>query len=163
MLAYLVREHNKTSQTRKILTKKTKKKKADRRVLKNVMQDQQGCKKNIPAEEERYCCTDETTRRRGRRYRHKVEKDRIPTTTKKPTEVLKNVMPDQNGFKKNNIRAEEQQINATRTKHEDEEEYTGVRPAGRENTRTKRETRQKEQNKQARQQVSLLSLSRYPH
>ena len=54
MLAYLVREHNKTSQTRKtrkIITKKTKKPTG---VLKNVMQeDQKGCKKNIRAEQER--------------------------------------------------------------------------------------------------------------
>ena len=51
MLAYLVRERNKTSQTRKIRTKKTKKNPTG--VLKNVMQDQKGCKKNyIRAEEE---------------------------------------------------------------------------------------------------------------
>ena len=53
MLAYLVREHNKTSQTtkiREIRTKRTKKKTT--RVLKNVMQeDQRGCKKNMRAEE----------------------------------------------------------------------------------------------------------------
>ena len=56
MLAYLVREHNKTSQTRKtrkIMTKKTKKKEPTG-VLNNVMQeDQKGCKKNnIRVEEE---------------------------------------------------------------------------------------------------------------
>ena len=75
MLAYLVREHNKTSQTRKtrkIITKKTK----------------------------------------------------------KPTGVLKNVMQeDQKGCEKNNIRAEEEHITAARAKqHEDEEEYTVIRP-----------------------------------
>ena len=43
MLAYLVREHNKTSQTRKIRKIKTKKTKKPTGVLKNVMQeDQQG-------------------------------------------------------------------------------------------------------------------------
>ena len=41
-------------------------------------------------------------------------------------------MQDQKGCK-NNIRAEEEQITAARTKqHEDEEEDTGIRPAGRE-------------------------------
>ena len=78
MLAYLVREHNRTSQTRKM------------RKLKTVR-------------------------------------------TKKTTGVLKNLTDDQRGCKKNNIRAEEEQISAARTKqHEDEEEDTGVRPAGRE-------------------------------
>ena len=50
--------------------------------------------------------------------------------TKKPTGVLKNVMQeDQKGCK--NIRAEEEQITAARTKQrEDEEEDTGMRPAG---------------------------------
>ena len=87
MLAYLVRKHNKTSQTRK--------------------------------------------------------KGKIRTKmTKKPTGVLKNVMQeDQKGCK--NIRAEEEQITAARTKQrEDEEEDAGIRPAGREN-KGKRETRQK--------------------
>ena len=55
---------------------------------------------------------------------------------------------DQKGYKNNNIRAEEEQITAARAKqHEDEEEDTGIRPARRENTGTKRETRQKELNK----------------
>ena len=41
-------------------------------------------------------------------------------------------MQDQKGCKKN-IRVEEEQITAARTKqHEDEEEDTGIRPAGRE-------------------------------
>ena len=72
MLAYLVRERNKTSQTRKIRTKKTK---------------------------------------------------------KNPTGVLKNVMQDQKGSKKSNIRAEEEHITAARAKqHEGEEEDTGIRP-----------------------------------
>ena len=54
---------------------------------------------------------------------------------------------DQKGCKKNNIRAEEEQVTTGRTKQqEDEEEDTGIRPAGRENKETKRETRQKEQN-----------------
>ena len=52
MLAYLVREHNKTSQTRKIRKIRTKKTKKPTRVLKNVMQDQKGCKNNIRGEEE---------------------------------------------------------------------------------------------------------------
>ena len=68
---------------------------------------------------------------------------------------------------KNNIlriRAVEEQRTATRTKqHEDEEEDTGTRPAGREKIREHREKHgKKEQNKQARQ-VSLLPLSRSPH
>ena len=53
MLAYLVREHNKTSKTRKIRKIRIKKTKKLTGVLKNVMQeDQKGCKKNnIRAEE----------------------------------------------------------------------------------------------------------------
>ena len=45
------------------------------------------------------------------------------TTKKKQTRVLKNVMQeDQKGCKKDNIRAEEEQITAARTKqHEDED------------------------------------------
>ena len=40
---------------------------------------------------------------------------------------------DQKGCKKNNIRAEEEQITAARTKqHEGDEEDTGIRPEGRE-------------------------------
>ena len=71
---------------------------------------------------------------------------------------------DQKGCNKNNIRADEEQITAARTKqHEDEEEDTGMRPAGRENTGTKREPRQKEQSTQARQQLSLRPHSRSPH
>ena len=43
------------------------------------------------------------------------------------------VHEDQNGWNKNNIRAEEEQKTAARTKqHEDEEEETGIRPAGKE-------------------------------
>ena len=39
---------------------------------------------------------------------------------------------DQKGCKKNNVRAEEEQATAARTKqHEDEEIDTGIRPAGR--------------------------------
>ena len=39
-----------------------------------MQEDQKGCKKNsIRAEAETdNCCTDETTRRRGRTYRHKA-------------------------------------------------------------------------------------------
>ena len=41
-------------------------------------------------------------------------------------------MQDQKGCKKNNVRVEEQQTTAARTKqHEDEEEDTGIGPAGR--------------------------------
>ena len=41
---------------------------------------------------------------------------------------------------KNNIRAEKEQITAARTKqHEDKEEDTGIRPAGREKIREQRE------------------------
>ena len=40
---------------------------------------------------------------------------------------------DQKGCKKNNIRAEEKQTTDARTKqHEDKEEDTGIKPAGRE-------------------------------
>ena len=46
---------------------------------------------------------------------------------------------DQKGCK-NNIRAEKEQITAARTKqHEDKEEDTGIRPAGREKIREQRE------------------------
>ena len=63
---------------------------------------------------------------------------------------------DQKGCKKNNTHAEEEQITAARTKqHEDEKEDTGIRPTGRENKGTKRETRQTELNKKARQQISV--------
>ena len=50
-----------------------------------------------------------------------------------PTGVLNNVMQeDQKGYKKNNVRAEEEQTTAARTKQrEDEEQDTGIRPAGR--------------------------------
>ena len=43
---------------------------------------------------------------------------------------MKDVMQeDQKGCKKNNVRADEEQITATRTKqHKDEEEDTGIRP-----------------------------------
>ena len=76
MLACLVREHYETRQTRKIINIRTKKTKKPTGVLKNVMQDQRGCK-NIRTEEEQSnaCCTGETTRRRGRRYRHKAGGD----------------------------------------------------------------------------------------
>ena len=49
----------------------------------------------------------------------------------KPTGVLNNnVVQDQKACK--HIRAEEEQTTAARTKHEDEEEDTGTRPAGKE-------------------------------
>ena len=54
MLAYLVRERNRTSQTRKIWKIRTEKTKNPTGVLKNVMQeDQKGCKKNNIRPEER--------------------------------------------------------------------------------------------------------------
>ena len=54
-------------------------------------------------------------------------------TKKKASGVLKNVMEDQKGCKKNTIRAEEGQITAAQKKqHEEEEENIGVRPAWRE-------------------------------
>ena len=59
------------------------------------------------------------------------------------------MMQDQKGCNKNTIRAEEEQITAARAtrakQHENEEEDTGIRSAGRENKGTKRESRQKEQ------------------
>ena len=64
---------------------------------------------------------------------------------------------DQKGCKKNNIRAEEEQTTAARTKHEDEEN-TGIRPAGRKNKGTKRNTAKR--TKQARQQASSPPLPR---
>ena len=72
---------------------------------------------------------------------------------------------DQQGRTKIVLRcAEEEQINAARTKqHEDEEEDSGKWPAGREKNGN-RETRKKRiKNKQVRQQVSTLPRSRYPH
>ena len=77
---------------------------------------------------------------------------------------MKNVIQeDQKGCKKNNMRAEEEQLTAARTKqHEDKEEDTGIRPAGGKKRGTTRETQQKEQNKQTRHQVSLLPFSRSP-
>ena len=59
----------------------------------------------------------------------KTRKIRTKKTKKKPTVVLKNVMQDQKGCKKNNMRADEEQITAARAKqHEDEEKDTGIRP-----------------------------------
>ena len=85
MLAYLVREHNKTSQTRKIRKIRTKK-------------------------------------------------------TKTPTGVRNNVMQGQEGCKKNNIRAEAEQITAARTKQrEDAEENTGIRPKKTKDEKKKRQ------------------------
>ena len=75
--------------------------------------------------------------------------------TKKTTGVLKNVMQeDRKGCKKNNTRRAEEQITAPRTKRHEDEEVTGIRPAGRENKGTKRNKAKKK--KHARQQVSLL-------
>ena len=74
------------------------------------------------------------------------------------------MIQDQKGCKNNTIRAEEEQTTAAPTKqHEDEEENTGIRPAGREKQGNKERNTAKEQNKQARQQVSLIPLSRSPH
>ena len=63
---------------------------------------------------------------------------------KKPPGALKNVMQEsQNGCKRNNLRAdEEKQLTVVRTKQQEEEEDTGIRPVGRENKGTKREIRQ---------------------
>ena len=70
---------------------------------------------------------------------------------------------DQKGCKKNNIRAEEEQITVARAKqHEDEEEDTGIRPAGKEKSGNKERNTAK-RTKQARLQVSLLPLARSPH
>ena len=65
-------------------------------------------------------------KKKGRKKRKKNRKE------KKPTGFLKNVtQEDHKDCKKNNIRAEEEQKTAARTKqHEDEEDYTGIRPAG---------------------------------
>ena len=58
---------------------------------------------------------------------------------------------DQKGCKKNNIRAEGEQTTAARTKqHEDEEEDTGIRAAGREKRREQRE-KQGKKNKTSKQ------------
>ena len=66
---------------------------------------------------------------------------------------------DQKGCKKNNIRVEEEQTTAARTKHhEGEEEDTGIRPAGRKNKETKRETRQKI-TKQASKTTSVIATA----
>ena len=118
---HLVREHNKTSQTSKIIkirTKKTKTKKPTG-VLKNAMQDQKDFKKNnVRAVEEQITA--------ARTKQHEDEKEDTGTrpkkTKKKPTGVLKNlVQEDQKGCKNIYIRAKEEQITAARTKqHEDE-------------------------------------------
>ena len=68
----------------------------------------------------------------------------------------------QKSSKKNNIRAEEEQTTAARTKqHEDEDGDTGTRPAGREKQGNK-DINKAKRTKQARQ-VSLLPISRSPH
>ena len=61
-------------------------------------------------------------------------------TKKKPRGALKNVMlEDQKGCKKNNIRAEEEQIAAARAKqHEDGEEDTAIKGRKRQKTRDKK-------------------------
>ena len=106
------------------------------------------------------CCADETTRRRGTRYRHKPAEDK--DTNSRQEGILQNVMrEDQKGCKKNNVLAEEEQITAARTKqHGDKEEYTGRRPA----ERKKKEGRKKhgKNSEKARQQMSMLPLSRSP-
>ena len=61
----------------------------------------------------------------------KNKKNKNCEDKKKPTGVLKDAMQqDQKGCTKNNIRAEGEQTTAARTKHEGEEEDTGIRPAG---------------------------------
>ena len=64
MLAYRVREHNNQARQKKKTTG----------VLKNVMQDQKGCKKNKIRAEEQITTAVATgkTARRGRTYRHKA-------------------------------------------------------------------------------------------
>ena len=96
-----------------------------------MMQDQKGCKKNnIRAEEE------QITAARAKQHEGEEEdagmRPKKTKDKKRPTGVLKNVMQeDQKGWK--NMRAEEEQTTAARTKqHESEEEDTGIRPAGRE-------------------------------
>ena len=71
----------------------------------------------------------------------------------------------QKGCKKNSIRAEEEQKTAARAKqHGDEEEDSGIGPAGREKIREQREKHgEKKQNKQARKQVSLLRFRAPPN
>ena len=110
-----------------------------------MMQDQKGCKKNnIRSEEEQITAArakQHEDEEKDTGIRPKKTKDR----KKKPTGVLNNVMQeDYKGCKKNNTRAKQERTTAARAKqHEDEEEDTGKRPAGRENKGTKRETRQK--------------------
>ena len=61
---------------------------------------------------------------------------------KKRTGVVKNVIQDQKGCKKNKRRDEEEQITAVQTKqHEDKEEDTGIRP------RKKQKQKQKQRRK----------------
>ena len=75
MLAYLGREHNKTSQTRKRKKKRTKWTKkttgssdwCDAKISERLQEEQHACWRGTDN-----CCMDETTRRRGRRYRHKA-------------------------------------------------------------------------------------------
>ena len=65
---------------------------------------------------------------------------------------------DQKGCK-NNIRAEKEQITAARTKqHEDKEEDTGIRPAGREKIREQREKHGK-RTKQASKTTSVIDTA----
>ena len=81
--------------------------------------------------------------------------------TEKPTGVLENVMEDQKGCKKNNIRAEEEQITAARTKqHEDGEEDTGRiyrHKAGGEGKYGKKERNKARRTKQGSETTSVIA------
>ena len=69
-----------------------------------------------------------------------------------PTGVLKNVVKEDNKACQNNVRAEEEQITVARTKQDEEEDsFTGIKPAGRENNGTRKKTRRKRINKTSKQ------------
>ena len=68
-------------------------------------------------------------------------------------------MEDQKDCKKNDIRDESEQITAARTKqHEDEEEDTGMRPAGREKYGNKERNTAK-RTKQASKTTSVIATA----
>ena len=95
-----------------------------------MQEDQTGCNKNnIRAEKEQITAA----RAKQREDEEEGKAERNKKWKIKTTGVLNHVMQeDQKGCKKNNIRAEEEQITAARTKqHADEEEDTGITPAGR--------------------------------
>ena len=67
---------------------------------------------------------------------------------------------DQKGCKKTNVRAEEEQITAARTKqHEDKEEDTGIRPARREKKSGNKERNTAKITKQASQTTSAIATA----